>query len=99
MTNTRTHASILTVIAAAGVDTDSLLRQGNRNSQSSVEDEELWMEKRRLSWVRMREKRRSRRAGEGRWGEMGFNVLNANSGRYAIAEEDDAEESLADGVR
>ena len=39
------------------------------DSMSSLEDEEQWMERRRLSWLRLQDKRRRRRGAEHYWQE------------------------------
>jgi len=70
MKNTRSHAPILNIVAASGLQPVSLsAKREKRLSQNSATDEEAWMTRRRRSLLRMRKKRQSRRLGDGPHGK------------------------------
>lgn len=70
MKNTRSHAPILNIVAASGLQPVNLSgKREKRSSLNSATDEDAWMTKRRRSLLRMRKKRQSRRLGDGQFGK------------------------------
>lgn len=65
MTHVRAHLPIGSLAAAAGVDAstshESHASRISAISENTLEDEEAWMDRRRLSFARMRERKRERR--------------------------------------
>ncbi|TDL25517.1 hypothetical protein BD410DRAFT_717217 [Rickenella mellea] len=98
MTTTRSHLPIRTIISATGVDPDRL--QPERQSWSSAHDEDAWMEKRRQSWVRIRERKRTRQAGDTRGCEVKSRFQGSTGSasareHFTIQEEGDLDEFVA----
>lgn len=90
MKTTRSHAPILNVVAASGLQPVdlSVKRQKRLSQNSATADEDAWMTRRRRSLLRMHKKRQSRRLGEGQYGKsMDELVVVGGKMRVSVIEE------------
>ena len=83
MKNTRSHAPILEVLAAAEVPPYySHASAGTSRSMLPIQDEEAWMRDRQRSLDRMRQKKEMRRGGGGAVGENGVQARRYVADKY-----------------